>query len=151
MICKRDLIPAQNFVVLSVYTSPVFLIFLMTNECLSSVRVELITCTQQNTKSNQNANLTHDLKQWCMSDANCWIIHLCSVNYSVCNCKTWFVDVVCSFPQFVPSIDTHLAEKRLSTDLCEWSEVTDGLLWEAERESRLVFWSFLLPNTHTHT
>lgn len=29
---------------------------------------------------------------------------------------------------------THLAEKRLSTDLCEWSEVTVGLLWEAERE-----------------
>lgn len=25
---------------------------------------------------------------------------------------------------------THLAEKRLSTDFCDWSEVTDGLLWE---------------------
>lgn len=29
---------------------------------------------------------------------------------------------------------THLAEKRLSTDFCDWSEVTDGLLWETERQ-----------------
>lgn len=25
---------------------------------------------------------------------------------------------------------THLAENRLSSDFCDWSEVTDGLLWE---------------------
>ena len=29
---------------------------------------------------------------------------------------------------------THLAEKRLSTDFCDWSEVTDGLLWETWRQ-----------------
>lgn len=28
------------------------------------------------------------------------------------------------------SPNTHLAENRLSTDFCDWSEVTDGLLWE---------------------
>lgn len=31
---------------------------------------------------------------------------------------------------------THLAEKRLSTDFCDWSEVTDGLLWETSRQKQ---------------
>lgn len=26
--------------------------------------------------------------------------------------------------------NTYLAEKRLSSDFCDWSEVTDGLRWE---------------------
>lgn len=26
--------------------------------------------------------------------------------------------------------NTHLAENRLSSDFCDWSEVTDGLRWE---------------------
>lgn len=128
-------------------THPLSLIFLISNECLSSLRVELITCTQQTTKSNQNANSTHE--QWRRSNANCWIIHLYSVNYSVFNSVAWFVDVVHSFPHLVPSVNTHLAEKRLSTDLCEWSEVTDGLLWEAERKSRLDSDDFFGP-AHTH-
>lgn len=29
--------------------------------------------------------------------------------------------------------NTHLAEKRLSSDFCDWSEVTDGLLGETGR------------------
>lgn len=29
--------------------------------------------------------------------------------------------------------NTHLAENRLSSDFCDWSEVTDGLLGEAGR------------------
>lgn len=36
------------------------------------------------------------------------------------------------------SPNTHLAENRLSTDFCDWSEVTDGLLWETWREKGRV-------------
>lgn len=32
------------------------------------------------------------------------------------------------------SPNTHLAEKMLSTDFCDWSDVTDGLLWETWRQ-----------------
>ena len=32
------------------------------------------------------------------------------------------------------SPNTYLAENRLSNDFCDWSEVTDGLLWEAWRQ-----------------
>lgn len=31
-------------------------------------------------------------------------------------------------------LQTHLAEKRLSVDFCEVSEVTDGVRWEAEHK-----------------
>lgn len=36
------------------------------------------------------------------------------------------------------SPNTHLAENRLSTDFCDWSEVTDGLLWETWRQKGRV-------------
>lgn len=29
---------------------------------------------------------------------------------------------------------SHLAEKRLSTNFCDWSEVTEGLLWKTRRQ-----------------
>lgn len=49
--------------------------------------------------------------------------------------------------------NTHLAENRLSSDLCDWSEVTDGLLWDTwshrdrdrvrnrEEERRTLCWT----------
>lgn len=47
-------------------------------------------------------------------------------------------NVVVAQPQHINSASkppiTHLAEKRLSTDFCDWSEVTEGLLWETWRQ-----------------
>lgn len=39
---------------------------------------------------------------------------------------------------------TYLAEKRLSTDFCDWSEVTDGLLWETWGEREKQSWAFIV-------
>lgn len=61
----------------------------------------------------------------------------CPVKQS--NCNTHLVlNVVVAQPQHINSASkppiTHLAEKRLSTDFCDWSEVTEGLLWETWRQ-----------------